>query len=457
MFPIFVHYMIRGVKMIKNKKIIFVCVIIFILIVFLGLNLEKLSEDPQKPNVGLADEKDRELWDQIVKEYLYDDLWNERDSYDATSVLMPSLHAAFQLNEESWQNDLADHFKRFSKEIIKKDNNVAEGTLNRLHYLYLVSQFLVLAQSEGKSELIPDNMQKIVLEQLEFYWLEPAWLWDREPFKGGMEERLTWKLSNKNVSKSYYRAIFDEEFFVFAIAADLRTYERLTIPKILWSSQVTNILDIANQVFKEEIVFDEEGGWLFQPGVWSEHPDYAYVGHSEKVIGMEPKLRKDVAMDSSHSHRFPLWLKSFSNAYRDNSEEKEYYEELLKGLEYQFLSKVIVKPTSNFEGYRMNNFMDGWNGIYRWGYATQTENNGYGPYELSGTLIVGWWGLLESPEISSIFKDISKQFPLDEHVVKLYVGPNTTRERNQLVTWPNYFTNGFSELNIRLMSKLTAN
>jgi len=101
--------------------------------------------------------------------------------------------------------------------------------------------------------------------------------------------------------------------------------------------------------------------------------------------------------------------------------------------------------------------MDGWNGIYRWGYSTQGENNGYGPYELSGTLIEGWWGFLESPQVSSIFKDMSNLFPLEENVVKLYVGPNTTRERHPLATWPNYFINGFGELNVRLMTKLMAN
>ena len=415
------------------------------------------SEGIIKNELAIADNKDHELWNQTVKEYLQDDLWIDRDIYDSAHILMTPLHAAFKLSELDWQNDFAEHFKRFSNEIVSKNNNVSNNKLNRLQYLYLYSQFLVLAESEEKQELIPDNTKEILLDELELHWKEPAWLWGREPFSSGMAERLNWKLNNKNVPKSYYRAIFDEELFMFAIAADVRSYEKLTTPENLWSPLVTEILSFSAKVFNKEVEFNEDGGWLFQPGVWSEHPDYAYVGHTEKIVGMKMMPRKNISMDSSHSHRFPLWLSSLSNAYKEDSQEKEYYEKLLEGLKYQFLNKVIVNPTSDFSGYRINNFMDGWNGIYRWGYSTQGENNGYGPYEQSGTLIEGWWGFLESPQVSSIFKDMSNLFPLEENVVKLYVGPNTTRERHPLATWPNYFINGFGELNVRLMTKLMAN
>ena len=99
--------------------------------------------------------------------------------------------------------------------------------------------------------------------------------------------------------------------------------------------------------------------------------------------------------------------------------------------------------------------MDGWNGVYRWGHTTQTSNNGFGPYELSGSLIEGWWGFLEDREINAIFMNISNTFPLADEVISLYIGPNTTRNRHQLVTYPNYFTNGFTELNVLLMWKVS--
>lgn len=458
-----------GKKILKIFKLFF---IISIFIILFSINYAKdylystntviasksmsLEKNDKKYNPALIGDRENNLWNQTVKIYLKDDLWKEIYIYDASHSLMPSLHAAFELSKYDWQRDFSQHFKRFSCEIIKDNNNVSAVKLDRLHYLYLASQFLVLAESKDKQELIPENLNNILLSQLEVYWTEPAWQWDRVDFSGGMKERLLWKLNNEKVSQSYYRAIIDEELFTFAIAADLRAYEIMTIPKDKWSPIISEILDIALKVYKQEVTYQDEGGWLLQPGVWIDHPDYAYAGNVNKVQGMRPISKINIATDSSHSHRFPLWLKSMSKAYEEKSCEKSFYEKLLKGLKIQFLRKVIVKPTDDFPlGYRTNNFMDGWNGVYRWGHTTQTSNNGFGPYELSGSLIEGWWGFLEDREINAIFMNISNTFPLADEVISLYIGPNTTRNRHQLVTYPNYFTNGFTELNVLLMWKVS--
>ena len=103
---------------------------------------------------------------------------------------------------------------------------------------------------------------------------------------------------------------------------------------------------------------------------------------------------------------------------------------------------------------RMNNYMDGWNGLYRWGYATTGEDSGYRSFELSGSLLTIWWGMLNDPRVTVAYCELAQNFPLPNEAVTLYVGPNTTRERHPLVTWPGYFANGFAELNARLMCKL---
>ena len=41
------------------------------------------------------DEKDRQLWDATVAPYLRDDLWTDREAYDAGHFLMVPLHGAF--------------------------------------------------------------------------------------------------------------------------------------------------------------------------------------------------------------------------------------------------------------------------------------------------------------------------------------------------------------------------
>ncbi len=159
----------------------------------------------------------------------------------------------------------------------------------------------------------------------------------------------------------------------------------------------------------------------------------------------------DIAADSSHSMRFPLWLKSLAEAYAEGSLEKMYYKKLIKGLAKQFLYRVLVFPTDEFAGYRTNNFMDGRNGVYRWGYVTQGPANGYGPYELSGSFLLGWWFFLDNYEIRNIYKEMSQYFPLKPEIIPVYIGPGTSRERNKYITYA-YF-NGFIELIVRLASK----
>ncbi|MFB0562296.1 MAG: hypothetical protein ACETWM_13920 [Candidatus Lokiarchaeia archaeon] len=458
-------------KQFFKKNIIFITIVISTIIIggsfylkncyqnFLGLihNKERVLHIAEiskknKENITIS-EKERHLWEQTVKQHLYDDLWNDRDMYDAGHYLMVPLHAAFKLNEPNWQWQFAKHFRRFT-EVAGNNNNVSKGTLNRLHYLYLASRFVVLAEESGKQKLVPPGLIEILYNEVESLWRnEPAWQWDTESFKGGIRERLTWKLRNKEVSRSYYRAITDEEIFLFAIASDLRTYERITKPKILYSSTVTEILDMAYKVFKRGIVFQKDGGWLFQPGVWTDHRDYAYVGSMEKIADMERKPVTGIAEDSSHSHRFPLWLTSLEGAYREDEPENQYYEKLKKGLEKQFYEKVLVKPTPDFPAYRAKNFMDGWNGVYRWGYLTAGKNRGYGPYELSGTLTLGWWIFLDTERIRDVYGEMAKHFPLSSNTIALYVGPNTTRERHPLVKWPESLNNGYSELIARLASR----
>jgi len=392
------------------------------------------------------DSKDKRLWNKTVKLYLEYPLWTDRYAYDAGHFLMVPLHAAFLNNQELWQNQFGLHFQRFVKAY---PEHVAQGRLNRLHYFYLASRFLVLAAEKGGQDLIPSRFPSILYAEIRDLWQNsPAWQWSRDPFPGGIRERVLWKLNHKDVKKSYYRAIIDEELITFAIAADLRTYERLS--GIKNSPILTDILNVAYKVFRQEVVPQQDGGWLFQPGVWTDHPDYTYAGHKEKIPGMKPLPVPGIACDSSHSHRFPLWLTSLAEAYPSGSKERIFYNNLKKGLEKQLFNKVLVPPTKDFPGYRMRNFMDRRNGVYRWGYSTIGENSGYGPYELSRTLLLGWWAFLGSPRILKVYQSIARSYPLPPKAIALYK-PKTHRKRHPLIS---DFNRGFRELIVRLAGKL---
>jgi len=391
------------------------------------------------------DPKDHELWDRTVRNYLEDSLWTEELSYDAGHFLMVPLHAAFLNNETQWQYQLSRHFHKFA---FKYPKEFAEVRLNRLHYLYLASRFIVLAKQTGKGHLIPSALPQIIYSEIENLWIrEPAWQWHRKPF-GNMRERVSWKLSLISPEKSYYRAIIDEELFVFAIAADLAQYEWLSFRNT--SPLLIDIVSTALKVFRQEMVYQDGGGWLFQPYVWVDHPDHFYACHREVSYYLEPCRLPQIAWDSSHSHRFPLWLSSLSEGAL-NSQARVFFLNLKRGLEKQLFNHVLVPPTSDFPWYRMRNFMDGRNGVYRYNHETLAKGEGYGPYEASGTLLIGWWTFLDTQRIRNVYSDLSRGFPLSQDLLKIYFD-KSRRTRHPIVR--DSLTNGFRELIVRLSSKL---
>ncbi len=388
-------------------------------------------------------------WDATVSLLLQEDLWRSEWAYDAGHYLMVPLHGAFILHAEDWQRAFADQFTRFvgASPPTPGDN----ARLARLQYLYLASRYLVLATREGRPEFVPPGLSTMLARSLEDLWLRvPAWQWDRVPFAGGVRERALWKLGDPVTPYRFYRAIIDEECFLFGIAGDLRQYERLASPPDQWSSVVSEVLEVAGTVMAARVQRTDLGGWLFQRGLWADHADYAYAGQPAEIPGMLPAPLSDVAEDVSHSTRWPLWLTSLIEAYAPGSERRAVYARLRHGLRRQFVTSVLVPPGDEFRLYRTHNFMDGRNGVYRWGYVTQGENSGYGPFELSGTLTLGWWAFLGGGEIERLYEETALRFPLEPSALALYVGPNTARTRHPLMSDPASYQNGLRHLIVRL-------
>lgn len=254
-------------------------------------------------------------------------------------------------------------------------------------------------------------------------------------------------------SSSYACVITDHELFLFAVAADVGTWQNSVRSGA--SPLVTDVMRAALTVLRDRTVPTAQNGWLFQPGYWSDHPDYLFAGHTEKREDMVPFPMQHVAEDSSHSHRWPLWLESLRSFYPVNSEPHRYITDLREGLHRQFFSQVLIPPTLAFRGYRTTNYMDGWNGVYRWGYETLGKSRGYGPYQLSGTLLAGWWTFLDSPAIRNVYSDVADQFPLSDEMRALYLGPDTARDRHELYRSTAPLDNGYLWLSSWLASRLS--
>lgn len=356
-------------------------------------------------SVGAVDKHSVNSSSAIMLETLERPLWAAESAYNAGHYLMLPLHAAFELGYGDLESAFIAHYKRMlsrRSEIVGQDSLSA---LTRLQYLYTASRYMVLAQKNA----IP-GLNEFLLDELNKYWkLKPAWQWGRKPFEGGFSERLEWKLKTQDVKYSYYRAVIDEEIFLFGIAADLAQHHRqvnLPVPPLL-----SDILSVAYNVFKQESVFVEGDRWLFQPGVWADHPDYAYAGHKKTAQGLGEAPIVDIAMDVSHSHRFPLILLSMQDAELSGTRRYSFYLKLRRGLAEQFFNVVLTPPNRDIQFYTTSNFMDGRNGVFRYQYGKMGAGTGYGPGALSGTLLLGWWAFLPDDRARGLYQNLLESFP----------------------------------------------
>jgi hypothetical protein len=337
-------------------------------------------------------------WERVISPLLEKNLWEDETAYDSSHYLMIPLHAAFWMEKDGWMEDFHKHFRRFLREKEHLPEGL-KGRSARLQYLFLVSRYLVLAQ-----ESAPDDLERFLLSEMRYFWLvEPAWQWGRKPFRKGIRERIAWKLSTKDVESSYLRAIIDEELFLIGIAANLQTFlnkKRSNIPFF-----IKEILGTAKKIFTDEIFWNDSGGWLLQPGVWTDHPDYAYAGHQFFSDNMSKRPVQGISWDSSHSHRLPLILFSLSGSLDCDSEDFQHYVELTKALAKQFFENVVVPPDENFKFYRTKNYMDGSNGVYRFSYHPKMKRSGYPACALSGTPLIGWWVFLFDPRVPELYNN----------------------------------------------------
>jgi len=377
------------------------------------------SWSPREEPPASADDL-HQLWSAVIDPTLRQTVTGGEQAQTFGTTLMVPLHAAFHLQDTQWEHTFADHFSRLAA----NPSTLPTEDLGRLQYLYLASQFIDLAKESRQQDLIPPGLPDLLFSAVQTVWVkEPAWQWDRQPFPGGARERTLWRLDNRQVKKSYLRAINDVDFFVFAIAADLKAYGGTPVQQKAWTQLLDDALSVARRTFTQEVVPQPGGGWIFQPGVWTDHPEYQYAGNKEIHPGMKPAPVPGIAEDASHSLRFPLWLTSLMGAYPPKSEGSQFFEELRSGLEKQFFNKVLVRPSKNFPCYRMNNFMDGNNGVYRYNYESLGPGRGYGPYELSGSMLYGWWAFLGTDRILGVYRDMAASFPWPKECVKIYLGP----------------------------------
>lgn len=421
-------------------------------------NKEPVVEPPIDPPVQQKTNAERinELWPQTAEQLLSQDLWVARDKYDTAHALMLPMRYAFSNNDSEKINQFNAFFTRLDSAF---DQGISDNRVSTNQFMYFVSEYLVLLQNSGNFDATALSLH----EKLKAWWLQfvdgPAWMWDREPFDN-LVERLSWKLSDQTPGLPYYKAMFDEDLYILATMSNLSYLDKAVAESETnteFAQRVTELTPLLTQMLQTQVTFlnpedTNNQQWLFQKGVWSEHRDYAYAGNLALADNLEKQIVEGIAVDSSHSHRWPLWLASYARSYSENQDMQDYLTRLTTGLAQQFNQVVYVKLEQGVTTPRLSNYFDGHNGVYRYQFAT-AGNSGYGPYQLSQILYVGWYGALTEAEqykadLESVLANGGLQ--LSDADITLLTGPNTSRERNPMFVLPDYFNNGMAEFNLRI-------
>ena len=389
-----------------------------------------------------------DLWKNTVSKYLEYDLWDEINCYDAGHVLLLPMYYAFTENDQEKMEDFHDLFERYANYLKEVEYNYRYWNLNHMQFNFLASNYINLCTETNSVNRIRSELLDYLYDEAFFACLlkREKYNIDQNPqndYLYAMERDYKAGRPTADLYQFHVTILFNLKEF-----SDNNEYE-LSEERI---NKINQALDIINRIYEEDVTFTEGDKWLLNVGDFDEYNDYAYMHYNDIEANMQPKEQENTTWDTSHFHRIPVFLQIIKKANKGNEEKVEYYNRLIKGLKEQFIENVLVKTDEDHDYYRTTNFMDSRNGIYRYNYKTQ-KDDAYLPYELSGTMLFGWWTFLGNG-INEIYKEIYKTFPLSQNAINTYVGPNTTRERNKYVQWPDYFENGFAELNCYLASEI---
>lgn len=406
---------------------------------------------PPAPATAMALTKEESsLYDTTVGVLLTQDLWTERDTYDAAHYLMIPMHYAFQSGNAQYIHAFGAFFDRFAADITGEDTYGFLGYdwLTVLQFSYFTSQFISLCARYGYEELIPADLIPVITERVSQFYYEVPGNWNCEPTR---KEHFKQVLAGKEYPRSYYSSIDDFDLFFLSILCDLNVYHRVIGAEVTELEETAADLAyalMASPLLNEET---ERGGWIFQRGVWWDYPDYAYAGHQTITANMEPQPREDIVEDSSHSMRLASCVMSWRNA-QPTHERYNLLEKRREQLATQF-SEVVCKKVDGY--WLASTFMDGTCGVYRYSY--NTEGVGYSGYENSAHILIGWWSLLEDARIQKIYAETLNLFPLGEsRDSNPYFDFATVRDQNPYFDADTGYDLGMYECMVLCAAKLNA-
>ena len=390
--------------------------------------------------------EEQTLYDSIVIPLLQQDLWTSRDMYDAAHDLMIPMYYAFWARNEQAVREFGAFFDRFTQDVTQDDvyEFNQQELLNRTQFLYLATQFMCLSVENGWEILIPAELpeycQEGAIQVLQYY----------NPNIGRtLEEHIRFMCEGGNYPYPWYGDISDLMQFAVAILCDLYVVNNSIGGGWKDDVAIQTGIELSYEIFSTPYlnVETENGGWLFQPGIYAGHPNYQYAGNLNITEGMEPNIVEGIAKDTSHFMRVPLMLRSYQ-AVQPDVQRTALFQLRREQLSNQMMNHVLQQQNGMWV---VTNYLDGNNGVYR--YREET-GLGYEGYQVSGTLVVGWWSLLQDERITEIYKEIRTYFPLSANEQNPYFDPATTRQQNPFFDANTAYELGTFECIVTCASKL---
>lgn len=167
--------------------------------------------------------KDIYEYETVIQELCGERLWSSRDAYDSMFFMMIPMYYAFRSSNENAIVDFSNLFSEFVKEI-KSDSTEFDSLsdLYRLQFLYLSSQYLILATTNNKANFVPADLDEI-LENYAKRYLEETATWGVE---NTVEEHIKQICNGKKYKYNFYSALTDMELLDLGILCDLKGYHR---------------------------------------------------------------------------------------------------------------------------------------------------------------------------------------------------------------------------------------
>lgn len=159
-------------------------------------------------------------------------------------------------------------------------------------------------------------------------------------------------------------------------------------------------------------------GWVLDPGKYSNHHDWSYAGYTSiESLGCQndthciPAKRPvdTIGHDVSHfTSKWSTFLDAIAQIQLSDSNSDDVQE--LKKRFWNQLKYSVIDTSEEAPTYRLRNFMDGSNGLYRWNYQNRGASAAYLPYEATAALFYSSISLVGcGNDCLTLFQTISEQ------------------------------------------------